>query len=109
MRDLVARLIAQTGAGHLDADAVALGLIGALEMMWQEIAFKEEENVNRVAARLRCQAYLRSVFPAQFSKWERPHRNLKPAVKRPRGWLCSRRARQQVRLMVPAKCWLPRN
>ncbi len=68
VRDLVARLIAQTGAGHLDADAVALGLIGALEMMWQEIAFKEEENVNRVAARLRCQAYLRSVFPAQFSK-----------------------------------------
>jgi AcrR family transcriptional regulator len=67
VRELVARLIAQTGAAHLDADAVALGLIGSLEMMWQEIAFQEEADVDRDSARLRCRAYLQSVFPAQFT------------------------------------------
>jgi AcrR family transcriptional regulator len=67
VRDLVARLIGQTGAAHLDANAVALGLIGSLEMMWQEIAFQEEADVDREAARLRCRAYLRSVFPTQFA------------------------------------------
>jgi TetR/AcrR family transcriptional repressor of bet genes len=64
--DLVARLIAQSGASHLDADAIALGLIGALEMMWQEIAFQTEADVDRDSARRRCRAYLRSVFPQHF-------------------------------------------
>jgi TetR/AcrR family transcriptional repressor of bet genes len=64
--DLVRRLIRQGGAVHLDADAIALGLIGALEMIWQEIAFHDEAELDRVTARLRCVAYLRSVFPAQF-------------------------------------------
>jgi TetR/AcrR family transcriptional regulator, transcriptional repressor of bet genes len=67
VRDLVARLVAQTGAEHLDADAVALGLIGALEMIWQEIAFQDETHVDRLAAAQRCHAYLRSAFPAQFA------------------------------------------
>jgi AcrR family transcriptional regulator len=67
VRDLVGRLVEQTGAAHLDADAVALGLIGTLEMIWQEIAFQDETHVDRVAARLRCHAYLRSAFPAQFA------------------------------------------
>jgi TetR/AcrR family transcriptional repressor of bet genes len=66
VRDLVERLIRQNGAVHLDADAIALGLIGALEMIWQEIAFHDEGELDRVAARLRCVAYLRSIFPAQF-------------------------------------------
>ncbi len=66
VRDLIARLIAQSGALHLDADAVALGLIGALEMIWQEIAFHEEADLDRAGARLRCLAYLGSVFPEQF-------------------------------------------
>jgi TetR/AcrR family transcriptional repressor of bet genes len=65
--DLIARLIAQSGATHLDADAIALGLIGALEMMWQEIAFQTETDIDRDSARRRCRAYLRSVFPQQFA------------------------------------------
>ena len=67
VRDLVARLVEQSGADHLDADAVALGLIGALEMIWQEIAFQDETHVDRIAAAQRCHAYLRSAFPAQFA------------------------------------------
>ena len=35
VRELMERLIAQTGAAHLDADGVALGLIGVLEVLWQ--------------------------------------------------------------------------
>jgi TetR/AcrR family transcriptional repressor of bet genes len=65
--DLMVRLIAQTGAVHLDADAVGLGLIGALEMMWQEIAFQTEADLDREAARRRCRAYLRSIFPSSFA------------------------------------------
>jgi TetR/AcrR family transcriptional repressor of bet genes len=66
VRDLVGRLIEQNRTAHLDADAVALGLIGALEMIWQEIAFHDEADLDRDAARLRCVAYLRSVFPGDF-------------------------------------------
>lgn len=67
VRRLMARLITQLGAAHLDADAVALGLIGALEVMWQDIAFHEEGQVDRHAAARRCTAYLQSLFPAAFS------------------------------------------
>jgi TetR/AcrR family transcriptional repressor of bet genes len=66
VRDLVERLIAQSASAHLDADAVALGLIGALEIMWQDIAFQNEADVDREGAKRRCRAYLRSVFPRQF-------------------------------------------
>jgi TetR/AcrR family transcriptional regulator, transcriptional repressor of bet genes len=66
VRDLVGRLISQTGAGHLDADGVALGLIGVLEVLWQGIAFQSEENINRRALVARALAYLSSVFPGQF-------------------------------------------
>jgi TetR/AcrR family transcriptional regulator, transcriptional repressor of bet genes len=66
VHDLIERLIAQTGAGHLDADGVALGLIGVLEVLWQGIAFQNEENINRRACVTRALAYLRSVFPGQF-------------------------------------------
>src|SRR5262249_51584291 len=38
--ELVRRLIAARGAAHLDADAVALGLIGVLEVLWQGFAFQ---------------------------------------------------------------------
>ncbi len=72
VRDLVARLIRQTGSLHLDADAVALGLIGALEIMWQEIAFQDESVLDRASCRLRCRAYLRSVFPGQFGQHAAP-------------------------------------
>jgi TetR/AcrR family transcriptional repressor of bet genes len=76
--DLVARLIAQTGAAHLDADAVALGLIGALEMMWQEIAFQTEADIDREGARRRCRAYLRSVFPQHFAGTPAPEAPTNP-------------------------------
>jgi TetR/AcrR family transcriptional repressor of bet genes len=66
VQDLVARVIRETRLSHLDADAVALGLIGCLEMMWQEIAFQDEADVDREAAKKRCRAYLRSVFAGHF-------------------------------------------
>lgn len=66
VHDLIARLIAETGARHLDADGVALGLIGALEVLWQLIAFQDEADLDRRSYRNRCLAYLRSVFPGRF-------------------------------------------
>jgi TetR/AcrR family transcriptional regulator, transcriptional repressor of bet genes len=66
VRELVDALIAQTGALHLDADAVSLGLIGVLEMLWQGIAFQSESHIDREAARRRSLAYLGSVFPGMF-------------------------------------------
>jgi TetR/AcrR family transcriptional regulator, transcriptional repressor of bet genes len=66
VRDLIGRLISRTGAEHLDADGVALGLIGVLEVLWQGIAFQSEENIKRRACVERALAYLSSVFPGQF-------------------------------------------
>jgi len=66
VRELIATLIAQTRATHLDADGVALGLIGALEVLWQGIAFQSEKRIDRRALVARALAYLRSVFPGQF-------------------------------------------
>ncbi|HEV8017007.1 MAG TPA: TetR family transcriptional regulator C-terminal domain-containing protein [Steroidobacteraceae bacterium] len=67
VRELTERLIAATGAAHLDADAVALGLMGVLEVLWQSFAFQSEANIDRAAAVQRSLQYLRSVFPGQFS------------------------------------------
>jgi TetR/AcrR family transcriptional repressor of bet genes len=64
--ELVGRLIEQSGLTHLDADAVSLGLIGVLEMLWQGFAFQEDEDIDRAAARGRAMAYLASVFPGHF-------------------------------------------
>jgi TetR/AcrR family transcriptional repressor of bet genes len=64
VRDIIAARIAERGDTHLDADAIALGLIGCLEMQWQEIAFREEPDIDRARMRRRCRAYLASVFPA---------------------------------------------
>jgi len=66
VRDLIERLIAQTPDSRLDADAIALGLIGVLEVLWQTIAFQEEAHVDRDGARRRSMAYLRSIFPGRF-------------------------------------------
>ena len=66
VRELIERLILDTARPHLDPDAVALGLIGALEILWQEFAFRTERDIDRAAAKGRCMAYLRSVFPDQF-------------------------------------------
>jgi TetR/AcrR family transcriptional repressor of bet genes len=64
--DLIERLIAERDDSHLDADAIALGLIGILEVLWQAIAFQEEANVDLEQARRRSMAYLSSVFPGRF-------------------------------------------
>jgi AcrR family transcriptional regulator len=67
VRELIERVIAQTGQSHLDPDAVALGLIGVLEILWQGFAFTDESRIDRNAAKRRSLAYLRSVFPRQFA------------------------------------------
>jgi TetR/AcrR family transcriptional regulator, transcriptional repressor of bet genes len=72
VRELLERLIAVSGQRHLDADGVALGLIGVLEVLWQGIAFQSEEHIDRVAARRRSLSYLRSIFPQQFTHARRP-------------------------------------
>jgi TetR/AcrR family transcriptional regulator, transcriptional repressor of bet genes len=67
VRELMERLIAQSAATHLDADGVALGLIGVLEVLWQSIAFQSEANIDRHEIVNRALAYLRSVFPGEFA------------------------------------------
>src|SRR5215469_6794627 len=68
VRELMERMIAVSGASHLDADAVALGLIGVLEVLWQGIAFQSEADIDRAAAVARSLRYLRSIFPGQFNE-----------------------------------------
>jgi TetR/AcrR family transcriptional regulator, transcriptional repressor of bet genes len=67
VRELIERLIALRGDVHLNADGVALGLIGVLEVLWQGFAFQSEANIDRAAAVARSLSYLRSVFPGEFS------------------------------------------
>ena len=74
VHELMQTLIEQTGARHLDADGVALGLIGVLEVLWQGIAFQSEASLNRRALVARALAYLRSVFPGQFPGLAAPRR-----------------------------------
>ena len=66
VRDLVGRVVAMTGNAHLDIDGIALGLIGALEVLWQGIAFQSEADIDRRAARQQSMGFLRSVFPKEF-------------------------------------------
>jgi TetR/AcrR family transcriptional regulator, transcriptional repressor of bet genes len=66
VRDLIGRLVVERATRHLDADAIALGLIGVLEVLWQDFAFQNELNIDRAAARRRTMSYLRSVFPGAF-------------------------------------------
>jgi TetR/AcrR family transcriptional repressor of bet genes len=75
---LIERLIVDTGQRQLDPDGIALGLIGVLEMLWQGFAFQQEATIDRAAARHRCMAYLRSIFPEQFGA--RPVDRQVPAV-----------------------------
>ena len=60
VRELIESVMHKAAAPHLDADAMALGLIGCLEMLWQDFAFQQEEDIDRPAAKRRCLAYLRS-------------------------------------------------
>jgi TetR/AcrR family transcriptional repressor of bet genes len=67
VRELIERMIVASGANHLDADGVALGLIGVLEVLWQGFAFQSEANIDRADAVRRSLKYLHSVFPGHFS------------------------------------------
>jgi TetR/AcrR family transcriptional repressor of bet genes len=67
VRMLIERLIMDTRLTHLDPDGIALGLIGVLEMLWQDFAFQTEVSIDRQAAKIRAMAYLNSVFPGQFA------------------------------------------
>jgi TetR/AcrR family transcriptional repressor of bet genes len=68
VRELIRLLIDETSQPQLDPDGVALGLIGVLEMLWQDFAFRSEGDIDRAAAKRRCMAYLRSVFPGRFTQ-----------------------------------------
>jgi TetR/AcrR family transcriptional repressor of bet genes len=68
VHELIERMIGVSGASHLDADGVALGLIGVLEVLWQGIAFQSEANIERADAVKRSLSYLHSVFPGHFSE-----------------------------------------
>ncbi|MEP6546153.1 MAG: TetR family transcriptional regulator C-terminal domain-containing protein [Gammaproteobacteria bacterium] len=67
VRELIERLILDTSQPQLDPDGIALGLIGVLEMLWQDFAFRTEADIDRDVAKRRAMAYLRSVFPGQFA------------------------------------------
>jgi TetR/AcrR family transcriptional repressor of bet genes len=67
VRELIERLIVESSQPQLDADGIALGLIGVLEMLWQDFAFRTEADIDRPAAKRRAMAYLRSIFPGQFA------------------------------------------
>jgi AcrR family transcriptional regulator/nitrite reductase/ring-hydroxylating ferredoxin subunit len=69
VQELIERVIAQEPQSHLDADGIALGLMGALEVLWQGFAFTSEAEIDRDAAKKRCFAFLRSVFPGQFGNF----------------------------------------
>jgi phenylpropionate dioxygenase-like ring-hydroxylating dioxygenase large terminal subunit len=49
----------------VDPEAVAYGLVGLIDQLWQEILF-EGDAYDRAAALRRCRAYLASVFPWAF-------------------------------------------
>ena len=67
VRELMQRLVLQSGETHLDVDAISIGFIGLLEVLWQGFAFQSEADIDRQAARERCYAYLRSIFPSEFT------------------------------------------
>jgi TetR/AcrR family transcriptional regulator, transcriptional repressor of bet genes len=87
VRELIERLIVETSQPQLDADGIALGLIGVLEMLWQDFAFRSEADIDRAAAKRRCMAYLRSIFPGQFAAPSNPGGGHGLGVTRLAGWV----------------------
>lgn len=66
--DLTRRLVEREPSSTVEPDAIALGLIGTLEMLWQGYAFQTESAIDRDAAKRRVESYLRSVFPTSFGR-----------------------------------------
>ena len=66
--EITRRLIEREPASRAESDAIALGLIGTLEVLWQGFAFQTESAIDRGAARRRVDRYLRSVFPSSFGQ-----------------------------------------
>jgi phenylpropionate dioxygenase-like ring-hydroxylating dioxygenase large terminal subunit/AcrR family transcriptional regulator len=62
--ELCAALFAGRG-GDLDVEALAEGLAGLLDAVWQDILFRGDA-FDRGEARRRCLAYLASICPARF-------------------------------------------
>jgi len=88
-RDLIGRMIRLTGASHLDRDAVALGLIGVLEVLWQDIAFQDEQRIDRPAVRRCAMSYLKSVFPGYFTGQAPPSHDGAPLEPAACWWLAA--------------------
>src|SRR5277367_3384022 len=86
VHELIERLIIDTAQPHLDPNGIALGLMGALEMLWQDFAFRTEGDIDRPAAKHRCMAYLQSVFPGQFLASPSPGASRTKAGPRVAGW-----------------------
>ncbi len=65
VKALVKKLVDEEAADNLNGDAIAYGLIGSIDQIWQEILF-DGDDYDRKAARKKCRAYLASVFPERF-------------------------------------------
>jgi TetR/AcrR family transcriptional repressor of bet genes len=68
VNDLIGRVIATERITTFNTDAIALGLIGVLELLWQSFAFQPESSIDRDQARTRAMAYLSSIFPTAFTE-----------------------------------------
>jgi len=62
---ICADLMGRGGYAHVDAEAAALGLIGTIEYLWQDIMVAGRR-FDRARARRTVRAYLASVFPRHF-------------------------------------------
>jgi len=59
-------LVGRGGYGGVDAEAAAIGLIGTIEYLWQEIMVAGRR-FDRARARRTVRAYLANVFPRHFT------------------------------------------
>ncbi len=66
IRELCRALRARGAYPDVDEDAVACGLAGMIENLWQDILV-DPQGYDRARARARCRAYLASVFPRDFA------------------------------------------
>jgi TetR/AcrR family transcriptional repressor of bet genes len=66
-------LVRRGGYAHVDAAAAAIGLIGVIEYLWQEILVAGD-GFDRGRARAVVRAYLASLFPQHFASPAQPPR-----------------------------------